>query len=64
MKRNTYMQIIKADGTSLTPVVRNTEEGQSRYANRAYNKYGDQVTVEQYHFDDDLNIIMECTWHA
>jgi hypothetical protein len=58
------MQIIKEDGTSLKPVIRNTEKGQSDYANRAYNKYGDGVTIEQYHFDENLNIIIECKWHA
>lgn len=63
-KFDTWMQIIKADGTTLKPVIRNTEKGQSAYANKAYNKYGDQVTVEQYHFDDSLNIVLECTWHA
>lgn len=63
-KHETWMQIIKEDGTTLKPVIRNTEKGQSDYANRAYNKYGDQVTVEQYHFDDNCNIVLDCTWHA
>lgn len=44
-KADTWMQIIKEDGTRLTPVIRNTEEGQSRYANRAYNKYGEQACI-------------------
>lgn len=63
-KHDTWMQIIKEGGTTLKPVIRNTEKGQSDYANRAYNKYGDYVTVEQYHFDDNLNIVLDCTWHA
>lgn len=63
-KFDTWMQIIKEDGTRFTPVIRNTEKGQSAYANRAYNKYGEQVTVEQYHFDEECNIVLDCTWHA
>lgn len=63
-KYNTWMQIIKEDGTRLKPVIRNTEKGQSDYANKAYNKYGEYVTVEQYHFNDSLDIIIDCTWHA
>lgn len=63
-KYDTWMQIIKEDGKRLSPVIRNTEKGQSEYANKAYQKYGDQVTVEQYHFDENLKIILDCTWHA
>lgn len=63
-KMTTYMQIIKENGKALTPVIRNTEKGQSDYANKAWRKYGDGVTVEQYHFDEQLNIITDCIWHA
>lgn len=63
-KADTWMQIIKEDGTRLTPVIRNTEEGQSRYANRVYNKYGEQVTVEQYYFSTNGKCILVATWHA
>lgn len=63
-KFDTWMQIIKEDGKRLTPVIRNTEKGQSAYANKAYNKYGEQVTVEQYHFNEQFEIVIDCTWHA
>jgi hypothetical protein len=63
-KFDTWMQIIKEDGKRLTPVIRNTEKGQSAYANKAYNKYGEQVTVEQYHFNEQFEIVLDCTWHA
>ena len=63
-KFDTWMQIIKEDGKSLTPVIRNTEKGQSDYANKAYRKYGEQVTVEQYHFNEKCEIVLDCTWHA
>ena len=74
MKRldnDTWMQIIKEDGKHLKPVIRNTEKGQSDYANRAWNKYGDSVTVEQYHFEyretsdeEPIKIVTETIWHA
>jgi hypothetical protein len=63
-KFDTWMQIIKEDGKRLTPVIRNTEKGQSAYANKAYNKYGEQVTVDQYHFNEQFEIVLDCTWHA
>lgn len=64
MKHDTWMQIIKENGKALTPVIRNTEKGRSDYANRAWRKYGDGVTVIEYHFDDNFNIVTDCTWHA
>ena len=64
MKQVRFMQIIKEDGKGLTPVIRNTEKGRSDYVNRAWRKYGDSVTVIEYHFDDDCNVIIDCTWHA
>lgn len=63
-KFDIWMQIIKEDGKRLAPVIRNTEKGQSAYANKAYNKYGEQVTVEQYHFNEQFEIVLDCTWHA
>ena len=64
MKKDTWMQIIKEDGKVLMPVIRNTEKGRSHYANRAYLKYGDGVTIIEYHFDEDFNLITDCVWHA
>lgn len=62
--KNVYMQIIKEDGKSLKPVIRNTEKGRGKYANKAFNKYGDNVTVEEYEFDNECNVIIRCKWHA
>ena len=70
MKKRTYWMMVKFDdGTCLKPVIRNTEKGQSDYANRMYRKYeekglGDHITVEKYHFDDALNVVTDATWHA
>ncbi len=63
-KVDTWVQIIKEDGTRLTPVIRNTEKGISNYANKAYRKYGEQVTVEQYHFNEQCECVVDCIWHA
>lgn len=63
-KKITIMHTQKPDGTWLKPVIRNTEKGQSAYANRMWNKYGDEVTVEQGYFDDNFNWVLETTWHA
>lgn len=62
MKTDTWMIVIKEDGKTLTPVIRNTEKGRSNYANRMYRKYGDGMKIEQYHFNDDLKIIIDATW--
>lgn len=64
MKTTYYMQTIKPDGKTLKPVIKQTEEVQSKYANKMYNKYGDKVTVELYHFDENFKCITDCTWHA
>lgn len=59
-----WMQVIKPDGSRLTPVIRNTVKGRSDYANRMYLKYGDGMFVEEYHFDENCNIVIDCTWGA
>lgn len=59
-----YMQTIKPNGNALTPVIKQTEEAQSKYANKMFQKYGDEVTVVLYHFDDNCNCIEDCIWHA
>ena len=64
MKEDRWLQIIKEDGKGLKPVIRNTEKGRSDYANRAWRKYGDGVTVVEYHFDAHCNVITDCIWHA
>ena len=63
MKKIRYwMGVIKQDGVRLTPVIRNTEKGQSAYANKMYRKYGDGVQLERYHFDENLGIVIDETW--
>ncbi len=64
MKRDVWMVTTLENGKTLEPVIRNTEKGQSDYANRMWNRYGDGVTVRQYHFDDDENLVLEAKWHA
>ena len=64
MKNDIWMMTIKPNGKALTPVIRNTEKGRSDYANKMFRKYGDEVTVEEYTFDDNCNIIPLCKWHA
>lgn len=64
MKKEIYMVTELESGKILAPVIRNTAKGQSNYANRMWNKYGDGVTVRQYHFDDEDNLVLEAKWHA
>ena len=64
MKRETYLQTITPSGKRLAPVCRTTEKGISDYANRMFRKYGDEVTVEEYYFDENMNLIQCGTWHA
>ena len=67
MKRtDSICTTILGNGKHLKPVIRTTQKGISDYANRMYNKYGDDVTVEVGHFDESngLNWILDCTYHA
>lgn len=57
-----WMQVIKADGKRLTPVIKQTEAGQSAYASKMYRKYGDGMQIERYHFDENLNRVVDETW--
>lgn len=56
-----WMQVILPSGRRLTPVIKQTEAGQSAYANRMYRKYGD-VQVERYHFDENMDVVIDETW--
>lgn len=64
MKKDIVMVTELESGKILSPVFRKTEKGVSDYANRMWNKYGDGVTVRQYHFDDEHNLILDAKWHA
>lgn len=54
------------DGTDkyYKPVMKQTAQGISAYANRMYNKYGDNTTVEVGYFDREVNWHMITTYHA
>lgn len=63
MKQNFICQaLLKNKKKALTPVIRKTEQGVTDYANRMFNKYGDEVIVEVGHFDDQLNWVTDCTY--
>ena len=66
MKTTYILTTILGNGKHLKPVIRTTEKGISAYANRMYNKYGDEVTVDVGHFDDTngLKWILDTTYHA
>lgn len=64
MKREYILTTILEDGKALKPVMRKTEKGISEYANRMFRKYGEAVTVEVGFFDNCLNWIQYCTYHA
>lgn len=48
----------------LMPVLKHTAQGVSAYANRMYNKYGDNVTVRVSYFDSDWSLKLYTTYHA
>ena len=64
MKNTTYILTAYTSKRTFKPVIRKTEKGISAYANRMYNKYGDDVTVEVGYFDDNFNWVLKETWHA
>ena len=68
MENKDYIiQTILGSGRRLKPVIRRTKKGVSDYANRMYDKYGDDVTVEVGYFKPmpgDLKWVPVTTYHA
>ena len=52
------------NGKELKPVTRMTEKGASDYANRMFNKYGEEVRVHETIMDKSFNIVVRNTWQA
>lgn len=64
MNREYILTTTLENGETLKPVMRKTEKGISNYANKMFSKYGEYVTVEVGFFDNALNWIPHCTYHA
>lgn len=46
------------------PVMKKTAQGISAYANKMFRIYGENITVEVYYFDEEMNIQPFTTYHA
>ena len=64
MNKEYILTTILGNGETLKPVMRKTEKGVSNYVNKMFRKYGESVTVEVGFFDNSLNWIPYCTYHA
>ena len=64
MKREYTMITTLANGTTLAPVTRKSEEAMSNYANRMFAKYGEEITVDVYCETSMGDFFLYTTYHA